>query len=59
MGKIQESGKLVQHELNDRQMEKCKDTREILLSRYKKKSFFHRIVIGDAKWIHFENPKRK
>ena len=27
--------------------------------RHKKKSFLHRIVTGDEKWIHYENPKRK
>jgi len=31
----------------------------MLLARYKRKSFFHRIVTGDEKWIYFENPKRK
>jgi len=25
----------------------------------KKKSFLHRIVTGDEKWIYFQNPKRK
>ena len=23
------------------------------------KSFLHRIVTGDVKWIHYDNPKRK
>ena len=31
----------------------------MLLVRYKRKSFLHRIVTGDEKWIYFENPKRK
>ena len=31
----------------------------MLLARYKRKSFLHRIVTGDEKWIYFENPKRK
>ena len=30
-----------------------------MLARYKRKSFLHRIVTGDEKWIYFENPKRK
>ena len=30
----------------------------MLLARYKRKSFLHRIVTGDEKWIYFENPKR-
>jgi len=31
----------------------------LLLARYKRKSFLHRIVTGDEKWIYFENPKCK
>ena len=47
------------HELNEIQMERRKNTCEILLERYRRKSFLHRIVTGDEKWIFFENPKRK
>ena len=32
---------------------------EMLLERHKKKSFLHRIITGDEKWIHYDNPKRK
>ena len=39
MGKIQKTGRWVPHELNDRKMEKRKNTRDILL----------RIVTGDEK----------
>lgn len=59
MGKIQKVGRWVPHELDDRQMERRKNLCEILLARYKRKSFLHRIVTGDEKWIYFENPKRK
>lgn len=59
MGKVQKMGKWVPHELNDRQQENRKTTCNMLLSRYKRKSFLHRIVTGDEKWIYFENPKRK
>jgi len=59
MGKIQKAGKWVPHELTERNMEKRKTTSEILLSRYESKSFLHRIVTGDEKWVYFENPKRK
>lgn len=59
MGKIQKSGKWVPHELNDRQMERRLNICEILLARHERKSFLHRIVTGDEKWIYFENPKRK
>ncbi|GFU04738.1 mariner Mos1 transposase [Trichonephila clavipes] len=30
---------------------------KMLLARYKRKSYLHHIVIGDEKWICFENPK--
>ena len=30
---------------------------EMLLERHKKKSFLHRIVTGDEKWIHYDNLK--
>lgn len=59
MGKIQKLGKWVPHELNDRQMENRKTTCRILLARQKRKSFLHRIVTGDEKWILFDNPKRQ
>jgi len=59
MGKIQKVGRWVLHELNERQMQRRKNTCEILLERYRRKSFLHRIVTGDEKWIFFENPKCK
>jgi len=59
MGKVQKIGKWVPHELNDRQMEWRQNTCQILLARQKRKSFLHRIVTGDEKWIYFQNPKRK
>ncbi|KAG5318734.1 MOS1T transposase, partial [Pseudoatta argentina] len=30
-----------------------------LLQRQKRKGFLHRIVTGDEKWIHYDNPKRR
>lgn len=59
MGKIQKCGKWVPHELTERQQEKRKIVCEMLIERYKRKSFLHRIVTSDEKWIYFENPKRK
>jgi len=52
-------GKWVLHELNERKQENRKTTCEMLLARYRRKSFLRRIVTGDEKWIYFENPKRK
>ena len=59
MEKIQQYGKWVPHQLNDRQMENRKTICEMLLQRFERKSFLHRIVTGEEKWIYFENPKRK
>ena len=59
MRNVQKTGSWVPHELNDREMKKPKNTCEMLLARYKRKSFLHRIVTGDGKLIYFENPERK
>ena len=40
-------------------MEKHKNTGDILLARYKRKSFLYHIFIENEKCIYFENPKRK
>lgn len=32
---------------------------EMLLDRYKKKSFLYRIATGDEKWIYYDNPNAK
>ncbi|GFU64409.1 mariner Mos1 transposase [Trichonephila clavipes] len=58
MGKIIKVGRSVPHELKDRQHENRKLVCEMLLARYKRKSYLHRIVTGDERWIYFENPKR-
>lgn len=59
MGKILKEGKWMPHELTERNKEQRKTTCEILLGRFQRKSFLHRIVTGDEKWIYFDNPKRK
>jgi len=56
MRKVQKIGKWVSHELNDRQMKR--NICQILLARQKRKSFLHRIVTDDEKWIYFQNPKK-
>ncbi|KAG5320414.1 MOS1T transposase, partial [Pseudoatta argentina] len=47
----------------DKELEQLLDekSRELLLQRQKRKGFFasHRIVTGDEKWIHYDNPKRR
>ena len=32
---------------------------EQLLARQRRKGFLHRIVTGDEKWVHYDNPKSR
>lgn len=58
MGMMQKEGNWIPHELSERDLERRKTTCEILLQRQKRKRFLHRIITGDEKWIHYDNPKR-
>ena len=58
-GYIQKQGNWVPRELKPRDVERRFCMSEMLPERHKKKSFLHRIVTGDEKWIHYGNPKRK
>ena len=58
-GYIQKQENCVPHELKPRDIERRFCMSEMLLKRQKKKSFLHRIVTGDEKWNHHDNPKRK
>ncbi|GFX74642.1 mariner Mos1 transposase [Trichonephila clavipes] len=57
MGKIIKVSRWVPHELTGCQQENRRIVCEVLLARYKRKSYLHHIVTGDEKWIYFENPK--
>lgn len=59
LGMIQKQGHWVPHEQKPRDVERRFFTCEQLLQRQKRKGFLHRIVTGDEKWIHYDNPKRK
>ena len=59
LGYIQKQGHWVPYELKPRDVERRFSVCEFLLARHKKKSFLHRIITGDEKWIHYDNPKRK
>ena len=59
LGMIQEQGNWVSFELTPRNVERRFPTCEMLLASHKRKGFLHRIVTGDEKWIHCDNPKRK
>ena len=58
-GYIQKQGNWVPHELKAKDVERRFCMSKMLLERHKKKSFLHRIVTGDEKWIYYDNPKRK
>lgn len=59
LGMIQKQGNWVPYELKPRDVERRLCMSEMLLARNKKKSFLHRIVTGDEKWIHYDNPKKR
>lgn len=59
MGMVQKAGNWLPKELKERDIERRLVTCEILLQRQQKKGFLHRIITGDEKWIHYDNPKRK
>jgi len=47
------------YELKPKDIERRKITCELLFQRHRRKSFLHRIVTDDKKWIRYNNPKRK
>ena len=59
LGMIQKQGNWVLYELKPRNVERRFFTCEMLLVRHKRKDFLHRIVTGDEKWIHYDNPKKR
>lgn len=58
LGFIHKLGNWVPYELKARDVERRFCMSQMLLERYKNKSFLHRIITGDEKWIHYDNPKR-
>ena len=59
MGMIQKQGNWMSYELKPRDVERRLFACEQLLERQRRKEFLHRIVTGDEKWIHYDNPKQK
>jgi [histone H3]-lysine36 N-dimethyltransferase SETMAR len=59
LGMIRKQCTWIPYELKERDMERRKTICEMLLQRHERKGFLHRVVTGDEKWIHYENPKRK
>ncbi|UYV79912.1 hypothetical protein LAZ67_18001028, partial [Cordylochernes scorpioides] len=59
MGMVQKQGNWVPYELKPGNIKRHICTCELLLKRQNRKGFLHRIVTGDEKWIHYDNPKRR
>ncbi|GBP07964.1 Mariner Mos1 transposase [Eumeta japonica] len=59
MGIIQKQGHWVLYELKPKDVKRRLFACEQLLARQRWKGFLHRIVTGDKKWIHYDNPKRR
>ncbi|UYV72731.1 SETMAR [Cordylochernes scorpioides] len=59
MGMVQKQGNWVPYELKPGNIERRICTCELLLKGQNRKGFLHRIVTGDEKWIHYDNPKRR
>nr|QXJ78550.1 putative DD34D transposase [Kaburagia rhusicola] len=59
MGMIQKQGNWVPYDLKPRDAERRFFACEQLLQRQNRKGFLHRIVTGDEKWVHYDNPKRR
>ena len=56
MGMIQKQGNSIPYELKPRDVERCFFACEHLLQRQNRKGFLNRIVTGDEKWVHYDNP---
>ncbi|MDK1801103.1 hypothetical protein LRR74_28435 [Klebsiella pneumoniae] len=59
MGMIQKQENRLPYELKPRDVERRLFACEQLLARQRRKGFLHRIVTGDEKWVHCDNPKRR
>ena len=59
LGMIQKQSNWMPYKLKPNDVERRLCTCEQLLQRHKQKGFLHRIVTGDEKWIHYNNPRWK
>jgi len=59
LGMIQNQGNWVSYQLKPRNVERRFFTCEMLLAGINERIFLHRIVTGDEKWIHYDNPKKR
>jgi len=59
MGKVQKEGRWVPHELPEDNKNRRRDTALTLLLKFRKKSFLHKIITDDEKWIHYNSKRKK
>ena len=59
MGMIQKQGTWVPYELIPRDVERRFITCKKLLQRQNLRGFLHRIVIGNEKWVYYDNAKNR
>ncbi|GBP70271.1 Mariner Mos1 transposase [Eumeta japonica] len=59
MEMIQKQVHWMPYELKPRDVERRLFAYEQLLARQRRKGFLHRIVTGDEKWVHYDNPKSR
>jgi len=59
MGKDKKEDRWVPHELFEENKIRRRDTTLILLPKYRKKDFPHKINTGDEKWILYDNSKHR
>ncbi|GBP98280.1 Integrator complex subunit 2 [Eumeta japonica] len=57
LGMIQKQGHWLPYELKPRDVKRRFLTCELLHQQQKRKYFLHRIVTGNEKWIHYDNPQ--
>lgn len=58
LGMIQKVGKWLPSELTERSVGVRLTICDLLLQRNQRKSFLHRVITGDEKWIQYDHPKR-
>jgi len=59
MGKVQKERRWVPHELSEDNKNRRRNTAFTLLSKFRKKDFVHKIIIGNERWILYDNSKRR
>jgi histone-lysine N-methyltransferase SETMAR len=59
LGKVQKLGQWIPCELSPENKERRCDTAMSLLTRFKRKDFFYKVITDDKKWVLYDSPKRR